>query len=242
MIARSILALLLLAAAAAWCADSDDALIRKWVAQLDDDRFAVRESAKAELLKIGEIAIPQLVGAGKSRSAEQRARARQVLGTIRARGIARGFAELGKQEDADVDVELGMCLIAQMLDPDVTPQAIGAKLDAMAAAVRKSIGKGVDPKSLPGKEMMAVLTGVLEGEYGLEGDTENYNHPDNSSIHRVIEQQDGLPILLSEIAVAVARRLDVPVVGIPVPGRYMIKYDGAQAGRRERPPARTAAE
>ncbi|MEM7268417.1 MAG: transglutaminase family protein, partial [Pseudomonadota bacterium] len=39
-------------------------------------------------------------------------------------------------------------------------------------------------------------------------------------IHRVLERKKGLPILLSEIAVAVAGRLDLPIVGLEIPGRY----------------------
>ena len=45
----------------------------------------------------------------------------------------------------------------------------------------------------------------------------------------MIARRKGLPILLSEIAVAVARRLELPVVGLGIPGRYMIKYEGRRA-------------
>ncbi|MFP6648043.1 MAG: transglutaminase family protein, partial [Pirellulaceae bacterium] len=44
-----------------------------------------------------------------------------------------------------------------------------------------------------------------------------------------LSKKKGLPILLSHIAVSVAERLKVPIVGIPLAGRYMIKYDGARA-------------
>ena len=214
-----------LLAADGWCADK----IAEQVTRLDDDRFAVREAAKLTLMKIGEPAVAQLVEATGSDSPEKRSRARAVLHSIRLGTIARGFEAIGKCADEDIDVERGMVLIAQMIDPEVTAEAIGAELDKMAAAVRKSVGEGVEPKSLPGEEVIAKLTGVLKEQYGLAGDTENYDHPHNSSIHRVMAEQNGLPIMLSEIAVAVGRRLGVPVVGVPVPGRYMFKYDGARA-------------
>jgi regulator of sirC expression with transglutaminase-like and TPR domain len=68
----------------------------------------------------------------------------------------------------------------------------------------------------------------LAVEHKLGGARENYSHPDNSSIDRVLATGKGLPILLSHVAVAVGRRLELPIVGIPVPGRYMFMYDGAR--------------
>jgi hypothetical protein len=35
--------------------------------------------------------------------------------------------------------------------------------------------------------------------------------------------------MLSQVVLAVGRRLDVPLVGLQAPHRYMVKYDGSQA-------------
>jgi regulator of sirC expression with transglutaminase-like and TPR domain len=210
-------------------APEDGTAIGEMVERLDDDQFVVRQRAAAELMKTGAAAIPQLAVAAKSGSVEQRARAADILRSIQSQRIARGFRELGARADKDVDVERGMVLIAQMLDPEVTTKSVAAQLDGVAAAVRKSLGEGVDPKSLGGTEIVVAISGVLKENYGLAGDSQNYDHPDNSSIHRVFEQKNGLPILLSEIAVAVGKRLDVPIVGVAVPRNYMFKYDASRA-------------
>jgi hypothetical protein len=208
---------------------ADGVALAAMVARLDDDSFGVRQRAMAELLKVGEAAVPTLEALGESASPEQRARAAEVLGEINRRRLERGFGEIGKSSDHELDVEQGMILIAQILDPQVTGESVTAKLDEMAGAVRESLGEGIDPKALGGAEVVEAITSVLRDQYHLAGDVDNYDHPDNSSIHRVLEKGDGLPIVLSEIAVAVGRRLGVPLVGVGIPGRYMFMYDGSQA-------------
>jgi regulator of sirC expression with transglutaminase-like and TPR domain len=199
------------------------------IERLDADEFLVRQHAAFRLIEIGEVALPYLSAVAKGGSLEQRARAHGLVRAIQERRSEKDFRELKRTGHKEFMVERGMVLIAQILDPEVTEEAIAAKLDEVAASVRKSVGDGVDPKSLGGAEVMAAVSAVLKDQYQLSGDTENYDHPDNSSIHRVFEQKDGLPILLSEIAVAVGRRLEVPIVGVAVPQRYMIRYDGARA-------------
>ncbi|MGI9240954.1 MAG: transglutaminase family protein [Verrucomicrobiales bacterium] len=199
------------------------------VEQLDHDFFMVRQRAMVNLLELGEAAVDELEAVGEGASAEQRFRVRELLGEIYRRRLERGFGEIGRCPDQELDVEQGMILIAQILDPKVVPQTITDQLDEMAESVRRSLGDGVDPKSLGGAEAIQAITEVLRDQYQLQGDEEAYDDPDNSSIHRVLEQGDGLPILLSEIAVAVGKRLGVPLVGLGVPGRYMFMYDGSRA-------------
>jgi len=205
-----------------------DELIEQRVAELDDERFAVRERAKAALLEIGKPAVDSLLKAAKSDSPERRIRARELVEAIRFRSLSGRFQALGDQAEEDLDVEHGMWVVALILDPDLEKKTITARLDAMAAAIRKEIGNA-KPASLPPAKFMEIFTGVLKEDFGLRGDEATYHHPDNSSVHRVMERKKGLPILLSEIAVAVGRRLEVPIVGLGIPGRYMFKYDGAQA-------------
>ena len=207
----------------------DEAALEVLVAQLDDDAFAIRQQAMVELLKLGESAVPMLERLDENVSPEQRARAANILGEIYRCRLERGFGEIGRSPDRELDVEQGMILIAQILDPQVTEGSVTAKLDQMAESVRESLGEGVDPKALGGAEAVEAISSVLRDQYHLAGDEDNYDHPDNSSIHRVLEQKNGLPIVLSEIAVAVGRRLGVPLVGVGVPGRYMFMYDGSRA-------------
>lgn len=229
---RTLGAVVLMAAAspgAEEARDANEVAIAGMIAALDDEHYAVREQARKDLLKIGPPAVPSLLKATRSDSPERRIRAAKLVATIRFQTISVEFEAMGKKPDDELDVEHTMWVIALLLDPDLEEKSVTESLDRMAAAVRKELGPKADPKSMPPAEVMAALTGVLKEEIGLQGDEITYVNPENSSIHRVIARKKGLPILLSEIAVAVARRLDLPVVGLPIPGRYMIKYDGARA-------------
>src|SRR4051794_7261585 len=59
---------------------------------------------------------------------------------------------------------------------------------------------------------------VLAGVHGFTGDAENYDDPDNSMLDVVLERRRGLPIVLSVVYVEAARRADVPLVGVGLPG------------------------
>ncbi|MCH2062754.1 MAG: transglutaminase-like domain-containing protein [Roseibacillus sp.] len=203
--------------------------IEALIERLDDERFAVRDEADRKLLELGQVALPALLEASESDSPEKRVRSAKLVRRIRE-GIIRGeFERMGKLADADLEVEHAMWVIALLLDPELEKEAVTKSLDEIATAVRKELGEGVEPRDRPPARAMAALIAVLKNQYGFAGDMVTYQHPDNSSVHRVIARRKGLPILLSEIAVAVSRRLELPVVGLGIPGRYMIKYDGRKA-------------
>jgi hypothetical protein len=56
---------------------------KKWVADLDNDDFDAREKATTELARLGELARPALEAAMKSKSAETRRRAEELLGRLK---------------------------------------------------------------------------------------------------------------------------------------------------------------
>lgn len=204
--------------------------IKSLIAQLGAEDFATRDEADRKLLALGRVSVPPLLEAAKdSESPEIRVRSRTLVDRIRSRFLQAEFERMGRLPDDHLDVEQAMWLIALFLDPGLERQVLTRQLDHMAAAVRKRLGENVEAADLPPREAITVLISSLRDDFQLSGDKVTYHHPDNSSAYRVIKRRKGLPILLSEIAVAVARRVDIPVVGLGVPGRYMIKYDGGRA-------------
>lgn len=57
---------------------------------------------------------------------------------------------------------------------------------------------------------------------GLGGDVESYDAPDNSFVDRVLDRGAGLPITLAVITIEVARRLGVHLVGVGMPGHFLV--------------------
>ena len=57
---------------------------------------------------------------------------------------------------------------------------------------------------------------------GLRGDAEDYDDPRNSFLDQVLERRRGLPIALATLTLAVARRAEVPMEGIGMPGHFVV--------------------
>lgn len=203
--------------------------IEQLVADLDADQYSVRNTAHQKLRDIGDAALAQLAKATKSNSTELRYRARQIILEIRRRVLVTGFTELANQSEKEMDLDKGMWLIARIVNHQLSRAELDRKLDELVAAVQSRLGKGVDASSAPPRKVVEVMTHVLKVEYKFSGNVEDYDNPANSSIDRVIETKKGLPILLSHVAISVAQRMKVPLVGLQVPSRYMIKYNGEDA-------------
>ncbi len=79
------------------------------------------------------------------------------------------------------------------------------------------------------KVIKAINFELFEG-LGFQGNEKNYYNADNSFLNKVIENRVGIPITLSVIYLAVAQRLDFPMVGIGMPGHFLIRPDFKDAG------------
>jgi len=200
------------------------------IRQLNNESFRVREAAQGRLLTIGRPALPALRTAAGSKAPEVRLRARAIVATLQQEMFERAFTRLANQtDDAKIDLDEGMWLIAMLVDPAADREKIDKQLDALAARVQARLGKDVDAKTADPQKVVAALRQVIFIEEKFNGNTANYDHPDNSSIDKVLASKKGLPILLSHVVVSVAERIGAPLAGIPIPGRYMVKYDGRRA-------------
>ncbi|MCU1396121.1 MAG: hypothetical protein JWM34_4549 [Ilumatobacteraceae bacterium] len=75
-----------------------------------------------------------------------------------------------------------------------------------------------------------VIAGLFSGPQPLRGNTDAYYAMSNSMLSDVRRSGLGIPISLSVLAMEVARRKDIPIVGIGMPGHFLVG-DGAHPGR-----------
>ena len=104
--------------------------------------------------------------------------------------------------------------IARLDDAPVRDADVLATLDRWAARVRAEVDAGAGGAS--------ALAAVLGGELGLRGDDERYDEPENSFLPRVLARRRGLPIVLSLVYLEVARRARVPLIGLALPGHFVV--------------------
>ena len=128
------------------------------------------------------------------------------------------FEELARSPDPRVE-ELALALAAEFREVDAA--AALAELDALAVEV------AAEPGGSPEAEVEA-LRAVLGERHGFAGDRDDYDDPDNSMLALVLERRRGLPIALSVLWVAVARRAGVALDGVGLPGHYVAGHFGAE--------------
>lgn len=116
----------------------------------------------------------------------------------------------------DPDLAEAALLVCVEIEPDLRVDDELRRLEAFAETLRS---RGV-PEADPADTARA-LADHLAGDLGFTGDREVYYTPRNALLTRVLDRRRGLPITLSIIYVAVARRLGVPAFGIGLPGHFV---------------------
>lgn len=203
------------------------------IEQLGAPQFARREQATRELLDAGDAAYEQLLAASDHASLEVRSRAGAILRSTQLRVLTKSFHELARRPDAQIDVEYGMWLIARIYNPKVERAALKKPLDDLAERVRRRVGPETDLSRMPPDRVFETLRLVLYEEQRFGPNDADYTNPENSSLEFVLAKRRGLPIMMSHVMIGVAERLGWPLVGVPLPGRYIVRYDGARAPNGE---------
>ena len=185
----------------------------------DRDEF-VRTRVRNQLVELGEDALPFLEIATRGGDELLRIQAHLVIQNILPKKLAEKFRQLGRKGlGQDVDLEAGIMLIMEFGYPDSNPKLYRQKLDELAQKLSEVLDVNSDPQ-----EIVAAFTSFLFLENGFKGNKDNYHNPENSFINKVLENHTGLPITLSALCILLAKRLDLPIVGVGMPGHYIVKY------------------
>lgn len=147
------------------------------------------------------------------------------------------FARLIAQPEADIDLARGALTIAADGRPEVDAGAALAALDELAELVRIRLDVG-DAET----HVIDRLQDVLFRESGFRGPTAaEYHDPRASLLDVVVARRIGLPISLAIIELEVAWRIGLGLVGIGLPGHFIVGAPGgalldpAADGRRLTP-------
>jgi regulator of sirC expression with transglutaminase-like and TPR domain len=74
------------------------------------------------------------------------------------------------------------------------------------------------------RQSIAALNEVLFGQEDFRGNTDDYYDPRNSFLNEVLDRKLGIPITLSLVYMEVARRVGFPLVGVGMPGHFLLKH------------------
>jgi regulator of sirC expression with transglutaminase-like and TPR domain len=119
------------------------------------------------------------------------------------------FADVVRRPDAEVPLDLAWALLTASAHPAADPDALVGELDDLAAACRTPTLDG--------------LVHLLFVDQGFAGNEADYYDPANSYLDDVLDRHLGIPISLAVVTMEVGRRLDVPVVGVGLPGHFVLR-------------------
>jgi regulator of sirC expression with transglutaminase-like and TPR domain len=142
---------------------------------------------------------------------------------VRAGSVTEAFNALVSAdiEDDRIDLLRASLTIARTEYPALEIDDHIARVEALAALVRSQLSP-----NLALLETVGVLNRVMFRDLGYRGNREEYYDPRNSFLNDVIDRRLGIPITLSVLYMEVARRLGLPLVGVGMPGHFLLKvYD-----------------
>ncbi len=158
--------------------------------------------------------------AGQRRLEVQADRVRNLVSELHRRAIAGALRDELEKGDPTANLLRCALLLSKFDNPDLDIESYEQDFQHMADELRElpEIHAGT-------KSAVERLKQYLFQENGFHGSRVEYNHRSNSYINEAMDDREGLPITLSVIFLEMARRLGInEVVGIPLPGRFMIGF------------------
>jgi serine protease Do len=157
----------------------------------------------------------------REREAKQLRRAADAL---RARRTERDLTALfDHKAEKEIDLLRAALIVAKMDNDDLDVDAYLREVDGFARAIRASL-----PPKAGDAAKLAALEEFLFRKMGFHGCRTESDSRSNSYLNEVIDDREGLPVTLSILYIELARRIDVSVVGIGLPGRYLVRLESAK--------------
>ncbi|HUG92556.1 MAG TPA: transglutaminase family protein, partial [Planctomycetaceae bacterium] len=157
----------------------------------------------------------------QARLLEQRAeRLRQLAEAVHAERVRRELAEALDRPDERIDLLRAALLVAHLDNDELNVDMYVAVVDQLSGEIRETFPAGADEA-----ERLAALDRHLFEQLGFHGSRTNYYHRSNSYLNEVLDDREGLPIMLSILYMELARRLDLNVAGVGLPGHFVVRFE-----------------
>jgi len=135
------------------------------------------------------------------------------------------FAQEMALPEAEIDLAKAALYIAQEETANLDIDSYLRQLDEWAQQIEAML-----PVERYPLRVIQTLNQFLYEDLGFQGNEADYYDPRNSFLNEVMERRTGIPITLALVYLEVARRLDFPMVGIGMPGHFLIRPEFKDAG------------
>jgi regulator of sirC expression with transglutaminase-like and TPR domain len=159
--------------------------------------------------------------ADRAKQLEQEAkRLRELAREVHRRTVQRDLSKLLEADEEKIDLLQAALLIARIDNDEIEVDAYLAEVDRIVADIRETLKEKADEAA-----KLAAVDKVMFQELGFHGSRTNYYNSSNSYLNEVIDDREGLPITLSVLYMEIARRVGVNVVGVGLPGHFVVRHE-----------------
>ena len=142
---------------------------------------------------------------------------RRLADLIHERSVQDALMAQFKKDDVKVNLLHAALLLSKLDNVELEPTHYEKVVEEMVAEIRDSI-----PKDANATQTLAALGKYMFKENGYHGSRGDYYNRANSYLNEVIDDREGIPITLSVLYMELARRLDLKMVGIGLPGHFVV--------------------
>ncbi|MBS0208258.1 MAG: tetratricopeptide repeat protein [Planctomycetes bacterium] len=194
------------------------AKLTKMVERLPDEISADAPEAKPLQEQPGAAAqaLRQQATELRERAKQMRELADELLAREATQQLA---AELDRGEDK-ADLLRAALLLARLDNEELD---VDAYLDIAARMAREIRARW--PVQASEADRLKALNDYLFDEQGFHGARHDYYNRANSYLNQVLDDREGLPITLSILYIELAGRLDMRVVGVALPGHFIVRHE-----------------
>jgi regulator of sirC expression with transglutaminase-like and TPR domain len=186
------------------------------------DHLPPQAPPKSELIKSllpdGELSIQVLRDRAKVME-QQAAQLRQLAQAVHCERIQADLVKSLQGKEEDIDLTHAALLVAKLDNEELEIEPYRKEIERMAREIQAAL-----PQSADAKAKLENLNKYLFAERGFHGSRGDYYNRSNSYLNEVLDDREGIPITLSVLYMEIARRIGLKVVGIPMPGHFVVQY------------------
>ena len=140
------------------------------------------------------------------------------MSIVESREVWNQFDRMVGAPEEEIDLARAALLLAATEYPELSVERELFRVDELA--------EGVAPRMDDDSPLyqLNTLSEYLFDELKFAGNHTNYYDPRNSFLNDVIERRLGIPITLSLLYIEVGKRLGVPLLGIGMPGHFVVRH------------------
>lgn len=132
--------------------------------------------------------------------------------------MSEAIAHLGLLEDEAIALDEAALLLATLDHPQVEIDQYLDQIAEMAAQLH-----ALAPRAVSARDRAEQLATLIHREHGFRGDSNDYDNPANADLLSVIDRRRGLPVALSILYVAIARRVGWTAEPLNMPGHVLVR-------------------